>query len=69
VLVNDTAAIIHDKEICEGIWGRYVPEALKAGTLKAVPEPIVVGRGLEKVKEGIELCQKGISAGKAVIEL
>ncbi|KAL6306662.1 putative zinc binding dehydrogenase [Sparassis latifolia] len=67
--VDGTAAIVQDKEIVEGIWTRFVPEALKAGTLKAVPEPIVVGKGLEKVGEGVEMCKKGVSAGKVVIEI
>ncbi|KIY44900.1 putative zinc binding dehydrogenase [Fistulina hepatica ATCC 64428] len=67
--VNDTSTIIHHKESVEGVWSRFVFEALKAGTLKAVPEPIVVGKGLEKVGEAVELCKNGISAGKVVVEI
>ncbi|GBE80130.1 putative zinc binding dehydrogenase [Sparassis latifolia] len=67
--VNNTSAIVQHKEIVEGIWTQFVPEALKAGTLKAVPEPVVVGTGLEKIGEGVELCKKGVSAGKVVVEI
>jgi hypothetical protein len=42
---------------------------LKAGTLKAVPEPIIVGKGLDKIADGIELGKKGISAAKVVVEI
>ena len=43
--------------------------AFKNGSLKPVPEPLVIGKGLEKIPEGIALCQQGISAGKVVVVL
>ncbi|KAB8260657.1 chaperonin 10-like protein [Aspergillus pseudonomiae] len=67
--VADVANISDFKEISEGIWGKYVPEALMNGTLKAVPEPLVVGEGLGKVPEGVSLSQQGISAKKIVVTL
>jgi hypothetical protein len=67
--VNDTSQIINKKELVEGIWGRFIPEALKTGTLKPFPEPIIVGKGLEKLGEAIELGKKGVSAGKIVVEV
>ena len=63
-LVNDTAHLPSNKEIVEGVWGHFVPEALKNGTLKPVPVPLVTGKGLEKISEGVALCQQGRSAGK-----
>jgi hypothetical protein len=42
---------------------------LRLGTLKAVPEPIIVGRGLGKVEDGVAMLKSGISAGKLVVEL
>lgn len=51
-LVNDTAHLPSNKEIVEGVWGHFVPEALKNGTLKTVPVPLVIGKGLEKIFRG-----------------
>jgi hypothetical protein len=66
--VNDTANIGDNKEIVEGVWGKFLPEALNNGTIKCVPEAVVL-KGLDKVAEGVALCQKGVSAGKVVVEL
>lgn len=68
-LVNDTSQLGQSKDIVEAIWGRYFPEGLKAGTLKAVPEPVVVGKGLEKIADGVDMLRKGVSAAKIVVEL
>lgn len=67
--VQDTAMLSQNKEICDAVWGTYVPQGLEIGTLKPAPEPIVVGKGLEKVQEGCEIGRKGVSAGKLVFEL
>jgi hypothetical protein len=67
--VSDTAQIEEYPEIVESVWGRFVPEALKNGSLKPVPEPVVVGKGLEKIADGIALGLKGVSAAKLVVEL
>lgn len=56
-------------EIVENVWGRSVPEGLKNGALKAVPEPTVVGKGLEKIAEGAAMGLKGVSATKLVVEV
>ncbi|ODM21236.1 hypothetical protein SI65_04289 [Aspergillus cristatus] len=67
--VDDTAHLASNKEIVEGVWGHFIPEALKNGYLKPVPEPLVIGKGLEKIPDGVDLCRKGVSAGKIVIGL
>jgi hypothetical protein len=69
LVVTDTANIINNEKIVKGIWTHYIPEALRLGTLKAVPEPIIVGRGLGKVEDGVAMLKSGISAGKLVVEL
>ena len=42
---------------------------LQKGTLKALPEPIVVKGGLESVQEGLNKQKAGVSFGKIVVEL
>jgi D-arabinose 1-dehydrogenase-like Zn-dependent alcohol dehydrogenase len=57
------------KHIGEAIWGDYVPRALAEGKLKAVPEAMVVGRGLEAIQGALAIQENGVSAKKVVIEL
>lgn len=58
-----------DKYIGDVVWAQWVPEALEKGTLKAVPEPLVVGKGLDAVQKGYDEQKKGVSFRKVVIEL
>jgi hypothetical protein len=51
------------------VWAKWVPEALESGKLKAVPPPIVIEGGLDKVQEGYDQQKKGVSFGKIVIAL
>ena len=57
------------KQVGEAVWGKFVPKALADGTLKFLPEPLVIGKGLEHVQEGFEKQKAGVSAKKVVIEL
>jgi len=58
-----------DKYVGDVVWAQWVPEALEKGTLKAVPEPLVVGKGLDAVQKGYDEQKKGVSFRKVVIEL
>ncbi|KAK3691606.1 hypothetical protein LTR37_018561 [Vermiconidia calcicola] len=51
------------------LWENYVTPALQNGKLKCLPEPLVVGKGLEAIQEGLDRSKKGVSAKKVVIEL
>ena len=51
------------------LWRDYVLPALEQGKLRCLPEPMVVGKGLEKVQEGCDVNKKGVSAKKVVVEL
>lgn len=57
------------KHVGEDVVGRYVPGALKSKQLRALPQPLVVGKGLEHVQKGLDTNKKGVSAKKVVIEL
>lgn len=41
-----------DRELAKALWQDFLPEALQAGQYKALPEPLVIGRGLESVSQG-----------------
>jgi NADPH:quinone reductase-like Zn-dependent oxidoreductase len=58
-----------DKFVGDAVWGKWVPEALESGALKALPGPVVIKGGLESVQKGYEAQKKGVSFGKIVIEL
>jgi hypothetical protein len=58
-----------DKDIGEAVWVKYIPEALKMGTFKAKPDPVVVGHGLESIQAGMDKLRKGVSYAKIVVTL
>jgi len=58
-----------DKYVGEAVWAKWVPEALADGTLKAVPTPKVVGKGLKDVQKGLDVQRAGVSFEKVVVEL
>ncbi|KAK5111694.1 hypothetical protein LTR62_004800 [Meristemomyces frigidus] len=51
------------------IWEGYVTSALEQGKLRCLPEPMVVGKGLESVQAGLDANKKGVSAKKVVVQL
>lgn len=51
------------------IWEKFIPEGLETKVIKALPQPIVIGKGLENIDKGIERLKEGVSAGKVVVEL
>ncbi|BGP54933.1 hypothetical protein JCM8202_003443 [Rhodotorula sphaerocarpa] len=56
-----------DGKVAKGVYLDFVPKGLKNGALKAKPDPLVVGKGLGKVQEGLDVQRKGVSAKKVVI--
>ena len=51
------------------IWEDFVPGALESGRLKCLPEPKVVGRGMESLQEAFEVREGEVSGCKIVVEL
>jgi len=51
------------------IWEGFVTEGLESGKLKCMPEPLVVGKGLEALEEAFEVRRKGVVAQKVVVEV
>lgn len=57
-------------EVGEMIWTKFLPNALESGKYKCLPEPLVVGHGLEKIQEAIDKGKSGTqSAQKLVVTL
>jgi hypothetical protein len=55
-------------DVGDAVWRKYLPEALAAGKFLAKPEPHIL-KGLDRVQEGLDLLEKGVSAKKIVIEV
>ena len=55
--------------ITHPLWANYITTALEHGLLKCLPEPLIVGKGLENIQEGLYVNKRGVSAQKVVIEL
>ncbi|KAK5170891.1 uncharacterized protein LTR77_004035 [Saxophila tyrrhenica] len=51
------------------VFEDFVTQALESGRLKCLPEPLVVGKGLESLQKALEVLQAGMSARKVVVEL
>lgn len=51
------------------LWREFIPRALEEGKLQTKPEPFIVGEGLEKVQDGIDVQRRGVSAKKVVVKL
>ncbi|KAK7756918.1 hypothetical protein SLS62_000934 [Diatrype stigma] len=51
------------------LWSKFVSEALEGGVLQAKPDPLVVGHGLGKIQEAMDILKKGVSAKKIVVTL
>lgn len=60
---------ISDVEFGLSIYRDFLPQALAEGKYAAAPEPLVVGKGLEYVQEGIDLNKRGVTARKVVVSL
>lgn len=56
-------------EVGRAIFEDFLPRALAEGTFVPAPEPQVVGKGLEKLQEAMEISRKGVSAKKIVVTL
>ena len=61
-------SILHN-EVSKAVYGEYVSEALKKGTLMAKPDPDVIGKGLDHMQTGFDKLRKGVSASKIVISI
>ncbi|EAQ89420.1 hypothetical protein CHGG_06039 [Chaetomium globosum CBS 148.51] len=51
------------------IWKDYLPQALEEGQFVAAPNAHVVGKGLEKIQDAMDLQMQGVSAQKIVVSL
>ncbi|PWY86693.1 zinc-binding oxidoreductase CipB [Aspergillus heteromorphus CBS 117.55] len=61
---------IKDNAVGKAVYDDFLPQALKAGSFVPAPEPLIVGKGLEKIQVAVDrYAEGGISAQKLVVLL
>lgn len=60
---------LKDNDVGKAVYEDYLPKALASGEFVPAPEPMVIGTGLDKIQEGVDLLMKGVSAKKIVVTL
>jgi hypothetical protein len=63
------ATTIVFNEVGPAVWDEWLPKALEAKTLKCKPDPVIVGKGLDKIQEALDRGLAGVSAQKMVVEI
>jgi NADPH:quinone reductase-like Zn-dependent oxidoreductase len=51
------------------VWENFVTPALEQDKLRCLPEPLVIGQGLESLQAGLDRLRSGVSGRKVVVEL
>lgn len=60
---------LRDDEVGRRLWAETLPTGLADGTLRPVPEPVVVGDGLAAVQGALDRQRAGVSAQKVVVTI
>ncbi|KAL8648602.1 MAG: hypothetical protein Q9210_004892 [Variospora velana] len=60
---------IQKNDVGKAIFEDFFPQALANGKYVAVPDPHVIGKGLEHVQAGLDYLKAGVSAQKVVVSL
>lgn len=58
-----------DLGLASAVLHGYLPEALNKGSFKALPDPEVVGHGLNAIQGAMDVLKKGVSRKKIVVTL
>ncbi|KAF5664742.1 oxidoreductase [Fusarium heterosporum] len=67
MLINDR---VHfgSSETGRILWAEWLPGALEDGSMRCMPYPEVVGKGLESIQSAVDLMGRGVSGKKLVVE-
>jgi NADPH:quinone reductase-like Zn-dependent oxidoreductase len=65
----DVVHILGMGAFTDTFWEQYITPALQQGTLKCLPEPMIVGHGLESLQKAVDVLRAGVSARKVVVTL
>lgn len=60
---------LEGNEVGPAVYVDFLGDALRLRNFVPAPEPLVVGKGLDKIQEAFEVQKKGLSAKKVVVSL
>ncbi|KAF7179367.1 hypothetical protein CNMCM7691_008300 [Aspergillus felis] len=66
ILLDD---LVDPKSVVARIYTEFLPDALEQRQFVPAPPPYVVGKGLNKIQEALDLQRKGVSGKKLVVTL
>lgn len=69
IVAKGVFAALLDKDVSDGVWGRFVPEGLEKGVFKPLPPASIIGKGLVSIQKGMDENKQGVSFSKVVVEL
>ncbi|KAI1378442.1 GroES-like protein [Hypoxylon crocopeplum] len=69
VMYSIFGTTLKDNFVGKAIYNDFLSAALKAGTYVPAPETVVVGKGVGKIQDAVDLVNKGVSASKLVVTL
>lgn len=61
--------LVDPKSVVARVYMDFLPQALERGQFVPAPPPHVVGKGLNKIQEALDLQRKGVSGKKLVVTL
>jgi NADPH:quinone reductase-like Zn-dependent oxidoreductase len=67
-IVTNFATGMASSEVGKAIW-QWLSKAMEENWIKYMPQPEVVGKGLEYVQQSVDLLAKGVSAKKLVVSI
>ncbi|KAH8898305.1 putative alcohol dehydrogenase [Thozetella sp. PMI_491] len=62
-----TGMVAPSQETTRHIYTKYLPAALDSGSFRPMPKPEIVGHGLEKIQEALDLSKKGGHSAKKLV--
>jgi NADPH:quinone reductase-like Zn-dependent oxidoreductase len=67
-IITNFAAIGAKSDVPKSIW-QWINRAMENNTIKYMPQPVIVGKGLDDLQKAIELLSEGVSAKKLVVSI
>lgn len=61
--------LVDPKSVVSRIYKEFLPQALESGQFVPAPPPQVVGKGLDKIQDALDIQRKGVSGKKLVVTL
>jgi NADPH:quinone reductase-like Zn-dependent oxidoreductase len=67
-IVTNFATGLGSGDVGKALW-QWLTKAMEENSIKYMPQPEVVGKGLEQVQQSVDLLAKGVSAKKLVVSI